>query len=74
MPGRDMTDRPPLDLRIGDVLTLRKPHACGGRDWEVVRTGTDIGLRCLTCHRRVLLERRVLERSLTRVVAHRDSS
>lgn len=69
-----MSDRPPLDLRIGDVVTLRKPHPCGGRTWEVTRTGADIGLRCLTCNHRVLLERRVLERKLIRVVAHRDSA
>lgn len=68
-----MTDRPPLDLRIGDVVTLRKPHPCGGRTWEVMRTGVDIGLRCLTCNRRVLLERRVLERKLIGIVTHRDS-
>lgn len=62
-----MTDRPPLDLRVGDVLTLRKPHPCGGHDWEVTRTGADIGLTCLTCQRRVLLPRLTLERRVKRI-------
>jgi hypothetical protein len=62
-----VTDRPPLDLRVGDVLTLRKPHPCGGHDWEVTRTGADIGLRCLTCQRRVLLPRLTLERRVKHV-------
>ena len=49
---------------MGDVLRLRKAHPCGGFQWEVVRLGADIGLRCLTCRRRVLLERTVLEKRL----------
>ena len=38
-------------------MRLRKPHPCGGYDWQVTRLGADIGLRCLTCGRRVMLER-----------------
>ena len=54
----------PLELYLGDVVRLRKPHPCGGYDWEVVRLGADIGIRCLTCQHKVLLERRDLERRL----------
>src|SRR3990172_5456394 len=39
----------PLDLRLDDVLRLRKPHPCGGYEWRVVRLGADIGLVCTTC-------------------------
>ena len=53
-----------VDFRMGDVLRLRKVHPCGGFEWEVVRLGADIGLRCLTCGRRVLLQRSVLEKRL----------
>lgn len=55
-------DKPILELRLGDRLTLAKQHPCGSREWEVVRLGADIGLRCSGCGRRVLLERRALER------------
>jgi hypothetical protein len=47
----------PTDIRIGDVVRLRKTHPCGGTDWRVVRLGTDIGLICLTCERKVLIPR-----------------
>ena len=53
---------PVVEFRIGDKLQLRKPHPCGGFVWEVVRLGADIGLRCSTCSRRVLLPRSTLER------------
>ncbi len=53
---------------MGDVVRLRKPHACGGSDWVVVRLGAEIGLRCLTCKRRVLLPRHELERRIKTLV------
>jgi hypothetical protein len=51
-------------LELYDVVRLRKPHACGGYEWQVVRLGADIGLKCRTCGRRILLTRRDLERRL----------
>jgi hypothetical protein len=56
------------DIDLQDVLRLRKPHACGGFEWRVVRLGADIGLECLTCGRRILLPRRELARRLKTVV------
>ena len=58
-----------VDFRIGDVLRLRKAHPCGGFEWRVERLGADIGIRCVTCRRRVLLERRVLEKRLKAFMA-----
>ena len=43
-----------LELRLGDVLRLKKAHPCGGDLWEVVRLGADIGVRCRKCDRYVL--------------------
>jgi hypothetical protein len=54
----------PVDFQVGDIVRLRKPHPCGGTDWEVVRLGADIGLKCQTCQHRVLLTRRELEKRL----------
>ncbi|MBN2076698.1 MAG: DUF951 domain-containing protein [Dehalococcoidales bacterium] len=53
-----------MDIKIGDVVRLKKKHPCGSYDWEVVRLGADIGLRCLGCNRKVMLERRILERRM----------
>ena len=48
------------DLQLDDVVRMRKAHPCGSTDWQVVRLGADIGLVCLGCGRRLLLERRKL--------------
>ena len=60
------------DIALGDVLRLRKVHPCGGYEWEVVRLGADIGLRCLECGRRVLLPRSALAERTKAVVSRRQ--
>jgi hypothetical protein len=57
-----------MDLRIGDVVRLRKKHPCGGFEWEIVRIGADIGLRCLTCGRRILTPRSKIEKRIKKVL------
>ena len=61
----------PLDIRVGDRVHLRKPHPCGGTTWEVTRIGADIGIRCLTCGRRVMLSRAKFEKQVKSIL--RDS-
>lgn len=61
-----------IEIRIGDVVRLRKPHPCGGYEWEVIRLGADIGLQCNTCGRRVLLSRRQFERRVKTFVQRGD--
>ncbi len=58
----------PVPFRLGDRLELRRPHPCGSHTWEVDRLGADLGLRCLGCGRRVLVERRRVEQRLVAFV------
>jgi hypothetical protein len=67
-----MTDRPALTLYLGDVVRLRRVHPCGGSEWLVDRLGADIGLRCGTCGRHVLVERRALEPRLSAFIRRGD--
>lgn len=54
---------------MGDVVRLRKPHPCGSTDWEIVRLGADIGLSCIGCSRRVILDRPTLRRRMKAFVS-----
>ncbi len=58
----------PLELFLHDVVHLRKPHPCGGYEWEIVRLGADIGMVCTTCQHRVLLPRREFEKRVKKFV------
>lgn len=57
-----------LELKMGDVLRMKKPHPCGGSLWTVTRLGADIGMNCRECGRYVLLARSQLARRLKQVV------
>jgi hypothetical protein len=61
-----------IDIKLGDVVRLRKAHPCGSYEWEVVRVGADIGLKCLKCQRRVVLERGVFGRRVKELVSKSD--
>lgn len=67
-----MTPRPVLEVLLGDVVRLRRSHPCGGSEWLVDRLGADIGLRCRSCGRHVMLERRTLESRLLEFVERGD--
>jgi hypothetical protein len=67
-----MTERPVLELFLGDVLRLQRLHPCGASEWLVDRLGADIGLHCLGCGRHVLLDRRTVERRLVAFVSRGD--
>jgi len=62
----------PINFQLGDVLHLRKPHPCGGYEWQIVRLGADIGIRCLTCGRRVLIPRQKLAKRTKSITSASD--
>lgn len=54
-----------MELEIGDILLLKKAHACGERRWSVTRVGADIKLRCQGCGHLILLPRNKLMKQIT---------
>ncbi len=59
----------PSKIQVGDRVRMRKPHPCGGYEWQVFRIGADIGIRCLTCGRRVMLPRSKFEKRVAEIIA-----
>jgi len=53
-----------MEVKVGDVVTMKKKHPCGSYQWQIVRLGADTGIRCLKCDRHVLLAKREFERRL----------
>ncbi len=57
-----------LEVAVGEVWRMRRKHPCASWEWRVYRVGADIGIECLGCERRVMLERRKFEnRAKTRI-------
>jgi hypothetical protein len=69
-----MTHQPDPAFLLGDVVRLVRPHPCGGETWQVDRLGADLGLRCLTCGRHILLARSAVERRLVGFEARGDEA
>ena len=57
-----------VELHLSDIVRMRKPHPCGSYEWEVVRLGTDIGLVCQGCQRKVMLPRGQFNKRLKTIV------
>jgi hypothetical protein len=55
-------------IKLDDIVRLRKPHPCGSFEWRVVRLGTDVGLVCTRCGRRVLLPRGKFNKQLKTII------
>lgn len=53
-----------VDIRVDDVLHMKKEHPCGVKEWKVLRTGMDLKLRCLGCGREVMLPRSKVEKNI----------
>ena len=56
-----------MDIHIGDVLELKKPHPCGSREWTVLRVGMDFKLRCTLCGHEVMAPRGRIEKSVKKI-------
>ena len=46
---------------------MKKAHPCGSRDWQVLRIGADLRLRCCGCGREVMGPRSKFEKNLKQV-------
>ena len=60
------------NLSLGDIVELRKPHPCGSFNWEIVRLGADIKIRCIACERQVMLSRSELKKRTKSVESNPD--
>ena len=61
-----------MDLRLHDLVELKKPHPCGSVQWEILRVGMDIKLRCRGCGHELMLPRSKAEKSIRKVLAKEE--
>ena len=62
-----------MDLKLHDIVEMKKEHPCGSRRWEVLRVGMDLKLRCCGCGHEVMAPRRKLEKSIKRMITEEES-
>lgn len=57
-----------MDVRLEDILVMKKPHPCGSRQWLVLRSGMDFRLRCMGCGHEVMLPRSKAEKNIRQIL------
>lgn len=55
-------------FNLGDIVEMKKDHPCGSKDWEIIRMGADIKIKCCGCGRIVMLPRSKFEKDMKKVV------
>lgn len=56
-----------MDVRVGDVLEMKKQHPCGSKQFYVLRSGMDFRLRCQGCGREFLIPRAKAEKNIKKI-------
>ena len=57
-----------MDVRVGDILTMKKPHPCGEKTFLVLRAGMDFRIRCKGCGREVMVPRLKIEKNIRKII------
>jgi hypothetical protein len=57
-----------MQLKIGDIVRLRKAHPCGNTDWKIMRTGMDFRIECQGCRHQAWISRVKLERQIKEIL------
>lgn len=57
-----------MDLQLHDIVELKKPHPCGSVQWEILRVGMDIKLKCCGCGHELMLPRSRCEKSIKKIL------
>ncbi|HHT98418.1 MAG TPA: DUF951 domain-containing protein [Clostridiales bacterium] len=53
-----------MDLKVGDVIKMKKTHPCGSNEWKILRVGMDFRLACLGCEHQIMIARTKVEKSI----------
>lgn len=57
-----------MDVQVGDLLEMKKPHPCGNREFAVLRAGMDFRLRCTKCGRELMAPRVKIEKNIKKIL------
>ena len=62
-----------MDLKVGDVIKMKKQHPCGTNQWLIKRVGMDIRMECAGCGHQVMLPRKQVEKGFRGIIPTTDT-
>ena len=57
-----------MDVRVGDLLEMKKPHPCGCKQFLVMLAGMDFKIQCQWCGHLVEAPRLKVEKNIRRIL------
>ncbi|CDI48143.1 DUF951 domain-containing protein [Clostridium tetani] len=57
---------------LGDIVEMKKGHPCGSKNWQIIRMGADIKIKCCVCERIIMLPRSKFEKSIKKVIKNNE--
>jgi len=57
-----------MDIRLNDIIEMKKEHPCGNKQFLVLRVGIDFRIRCTKCDREVMVPRVKIEKNIKKVM------
>lgn len=59
-----------MEYKLGDIVELKKDHPCKkSKQWEIIRMGADIKIKCLGCQAIVMMPREKFNKRLKKVIS-----
>ena len=56
-----------MDIKLNDILIMKKNHPCGENRFLVLRIGMDFKLRCLKCGHEIMIPRSKAEKGIKKI-------
>ena len=56
------------EYSLGNIVEMKKGHPCGANEWEIVRLGADLKLKCVSCGRLVMMSRVDFNKKVKKVI------
>lgn len=58
-----------MDVKVNDILVMKKSHPCGNNEFLVLRSGMDFRIRCTKCNREVMIPRAKCEKNIKKIIS-----
>lgn len=63
-----------MDVKVGDILLMKKQHPCGSNQWKVLRIGADFKIKCLGCGHEVMNPRTKVEKNIKKILREEEET
>ncbi len=60
------------DYKLGDIVEMKKNHACQTNKWQITRMGVDIKIKCINCNREIMMDRLEFDKKLKKIIGGND--